>query len=188
MHSESCPLHAPGSVLPYAITEVMKKGLPEEYRELIEQSSPLMLDYKDAVSYAHDMIGDLNHGMNRWIDWNLLVDETGGPRHVPGGFAAPLIAEGGSYRKTLSYHYIRQFAQSMRPEAVRIGTSVFGKAVEVAAVKRSVGLVLLNDGKEDVTVAVRLDGHLCETVHLLIRLSHLRLIINEACEDADWSI
>ena len=35
------------------------------------------------------MIGNLNAGMNRWIDWNFLVDKDGGPRHgVPMGFTS----------------------------------------------------------------------------------------------------
>ena len=31
---------------------------------------------EDAFAYAHDLIGNLNAGMNRWIDWNLIVDKT----------------------------------------------------------------------------------------------------------------
>lgn len=41
--------------------------------------TPEYVDYLDAADYAHDMIGNLNAGMNRWIDWNFLVDKDGGP-------------------------------------------------------------------------------------------------------------
>ena len=50
--------------------------------------TPEYVDYLDAADYAHDMIGNLNAGMNRWIDWNFLVDKDGGPRHVPMGFTS----------------------------------------------------------------------------------------------------
>ena len=30
--------------------------------------------------YAHDMIGNLNAGMNKFIDWNMYLDEIGGPQ------------------------------------------------------------------------------------------------------------
>ena len=69
-------------------------------------------DRADAVAYAHDMIGDLNAGMCRWIDWNVIVDRRGGPRHTPGGFAAPLVFEdGGGFTRTVIYDYIRVFSQ-----------------------------------------------------------------------------
>lgn len=55
--------------------------------------TPEYVDYLDAADYAHDMIGNLNAGMNRWIDWNFLVDKDGGPRHVPMGFTSGLIVD-----------------------------------------------------------------------------------------------
>ena len=32
-----------------------------------------------AGMYAHDIIGNLNAGISASIDWNLLLDEKGGP-------------------------------------------------------------------------------------------------------------
>ena len=104
--------------------------------------------------------------MNRWIDWNMIVDRTGGPRHVPGGFAAPMIAEeDGSYTRTISYEYIRQIARTILPGARRMGISVYGHDVEAAAVKNqdgTVGLVMLNRQKNRLPVALRMQGYLCE--------------------------
>ena len=37
---------------------------------------------KNAQKYAHDMIGNMNHGMNGFYDWNIVLDEKGGPNHV----------------------------------------------------------------------------------------------------------
>lgn len=31
--------------------------------------------------YAHDIIGDLNNWVSAWTDWNMLLDENGGPDH-----------------------------------------------------------------------------------------------------------
>lgn len=39
-------------------------------------------DWSFGEGYAHDIIGDLNAGSIGWIDWNLLLDENGGPNHV----------------------------------------------------------------------------------------------------------
>lgn len=112
--------------------------------------------------------GDINHGMRRWIDWNLIVDRTGGPRHVPGGFAAPMVAEeDGSYTKTVSYEYILEIAKTVRRGAVRIGSSVYSTQVEVTAVRNedgSIGIVLLN-GQKPADIFIRLNGWIMD-VHL----------------------
>lgn len=165
MHSESCGLHIPGKVSAFDLPEDKRQELPPEMQELFKVS-PLEVDFQDAQNYAHDIIGDINHGMNRWIDWNMIVDRTGGPRHVPGGFAAPMIAEkDGSYTCTVSYAYIRQIARTILPGSRRMGISVYGQDVEAAAVKNpdgTVGLALLNRQKRQLPVALRLQGYLYE--------------------------
>eukprot|EP00912_Choanoflagellata_sp_UC4_P000993 UC4_evm2s611 len=35
--------------------------------------------WKEAQKYAVDIIGDLNAGANGWLEWNVLLDSTGGP-------------------------------------------------------------------------------------------------------------
>ena len=48
-------------------------------------------DWSRAEKYAHDIIGDLNHHVVGWTDWNLVLDERGGPNHVrPQHLAGPL--------------------------------------------------------------------------------------------------
>ncbi|MDF2537723.1 MAG: srfJ [Herbinix sp.] len=37
--------------------------------------------YASGEKYAHDIIGDLNNWVSAWTDWNMLLDETGGPDH-----------------------------------------------------------------------------------------------------------
>ena len=153
MHSESCGLHVPGKVSPWAAT---LHG---------HELTPLEVDFMDAVDYAHDIIGDLNHGMQRFIDWNLCVDRTGGPRHVPGGFCAPIVAEyDGSYSLTISYAFISEIASVIKPDSVVVGTTTYSDSIEAAAVKRpdgSLGLVLLNKTKYDQEINIRWQGKLC---------------------------
>lgn len=50
-------------------------------------------DVRHARMYAHDIIGNLNHGMNSWIDWNIILDEQGGPNHVGNFCNAPVICD-----------------------------------------------------------------------------------------------
>jgi len=39
-------------------------------------------DYKLAERYGKSMINDFNNGTVAWTDWNILLDENGGPNHV----------------------------------------------------------------------------------------------------------
>ena len=164
MHSESCPLHMPGNPLSGSATEdgVLNAGGSDR--------TAAECDYLDAIDYAHDIIGDINAGMCRWIDWNMIVDRRGGPRHVSGGFAAPLICEDDfTFSEALCYHYLKAIARTLRPGAVRIGKSVFGRDVEAAACRNpdgSVGVLLLNRAGEDRRVNLRLSGYILRDVVL----------------------
>lgn len=37
-------------------------------------------------------MGNLNAGAVGWIDWNMLLDDTGGPNHVGNVCDAPMMA------------------------------------------------------------------------------------------------
>lgn len=164
MHSESCPLHIPGQALAFPVTKELLKQYPE--MKAAADIPPVIMDYRDAVNYAHDIIGDINHGMNRWIDWNLCVDRTGGPRHVPGGFSSPILAEDdGSFTRTVSFEYLLLISHIIKPGSVRLGSTVWSDDVEAAAVRRpdhSMGVLLLNNKDQNRNVALRFDGMLCE--------------------------
>ena len=124
--------------------------------------TPETVEYEDAVAYAHDIIGNLNAGMNRWIDWNLCVDKNGGPRHVPGGFTACMIVNDDySYRTNLTYDYIGHFSKYILPGAMRIGCSRCDDKVEMTAAKNpdgSIAAVVLNKQDEDQKYAIRIQG------------------------------
>ncbi len=49
-------------------------------------------DWRVAKRYAHNIIGDLNNFANGWMDWNILLDEKGGPNHSKNYCDAPIIA------------------------------------------------------------------------------------------------
>ena len=170
MHSESCPLHIPGKAFAFDIPKEVLEKMDPDRRAMFASKDPKAVDLQDAVDYAHDIIGDLNHGMQRWIDWNMIVDRTGGPRHVPGGFAASLVyEEDGSYTKTPAYEYLRQIAGAVQAGAVVLGKSVYGNEVEAAAVKNpdgTVGVLLLNQTLGDVNVNIRLCGCIIQQVKL----------------------
>lgn len=78
--------------------------------------------------YAHDILGDLENGAVGWTDWNLLLDETGGPNHVGNNCDAPVFAD--SKTKELTYHpqyyFIGHFSKFLVPGSKRIKSTVTG--------------------------------------------------------------
>lgn len=120
-------------------------------------------ELQNAQMYAHDIIGNLNHGMNAFLDWNLVLDENGGPNHVGNFCDAPIMYDThtGELRKNLSYDYIGHFSRYIQPGARRIGISRFDGRVEVTAFRNpdgGVAAVLLNRQPEELSFFLRMSG------------------------------
>ena len=117
---------------------------------------------KNAERYAREIIGCLNHGCNVFIDWNILLDENGGPNHESNFCEAPIMADGqGGIVFNPSYYAIGQFSKYLVSGAKRIATSSFWKDIECTAWKNPDGeivVVALNTGEKGFTVRVRMDG------------------------------
>jgi glucosylceramidase len=79
-------------------------------------------DWEWGEQYAKSIIMDLNNGSAGWCDWNLLLNEQGGPNHVSNYCFAPIIAD--TRRDRLhymnSFYYIGHFSKFIRPGAKRI--------------------------------------------------------------------
>jgi glucosylceramidase len=81
--------------------------------------------WKNGERYGKSMINDFNNGTVGWTDWNILLDETGGPNHVQNFCFAPIHADTktNDIIYTPSYYYIGHFSKFIRPDAKRISTA-----------------------------------------------------------------
>jgi glucosylceramidase len=72
--------------------------------------------------YGRSMIYDFNNGSVGWTDWNILLDEKGGPNHVGNFCFAPVHCDTktGQLIYTNSYYYIGHFSKFVHPGAKRI--------------------------------------------------------------------
>ncbi len=75
--------------------------------------------------YANSMVNDFNCGTVAWFDWNILLDEKGGPNHVGNFCFAPVHADTrtGELIYTNAYYYIGHFSRFIHRGAKRIGVS-----------------------------------------------------------------
>lgn len=122
---------------------------------------------QNAQMYAHDIIGNLNGGMTGFIDWNILLDEKGGPNHVGNFCDAPIMinTEQNTFEVKLSCDYIGHFSRYIKKGAKRIAFSKYTSDLEMTAFKNkddSIVLVMLNRTDRDLPVVIRMDGKLIE--------------------------
>jgi glucosylceramidase len=122
---------------------------------------------KNAQKYAHDMIGNMNHGMNGFYDWNIVLDEKGGPNHVGNFCDAPFLYDTGKkeLQRRNTADYLWHFTHFIRPGAVRIGTSAYSDELEATAFLNpdgQIAAVILNRTDHEIKVNVRLDGQMAE--------------------------
>lgn len=82
-------------------------------------------DWAHGERYGASMIHDFNGGAVAWTDWNILLDEHGGPNHVGNYCFAPLQADTrtGELIYTPPYWYIGHFSKFIRPQAQRVSAA-----------------------------------------------------------------
>jgi glucosylceramidase len=78
--------------------------------------------FANAERYGTALINDFNNGAEGWTDWNILLDEKGGPNHVGNFCFAPVHADTrtGELTFTPSYYYLGHFSKFIRPGAHRV--------------------------------------------------------------------
>jgi len=92
----------------------------------VERFSPERFQFwQNGERYGRSMINDFNSGTVAWTDWNILLDETGGPNHVGNFCFAPIHYDVKTKQiiYTPSYYYIGHFSKFIRPNAKRVSTS-----------------------------------------------------------------
>ncbi len=98
--------------------------------------------------YGYSMVNDFNSGTAAWTDWNILLDENGGPNHVGNFCFAPIHADTktGELIYTNAYYYIGQFSKFIKPGAKRIIASANRDDLEVTS--------FLNPDKKIITIVL----------------------------------
>ncbi|MSU36851.1 MAG: glucosylceramidase [Pedosphaera sp.] len=113
--------------------------------------------------YAYSIINDLNRWTVGWIDWNLVLDETGGPNHVGNLCSAPILIDtpNDALQRQSSYFYIGHFARFVKPGARRILCAASREDLEVTAFVNpdgTIATVVMNRTEECIRFALRHAG------------------------------
>jgi glucosylceramidase len=128
-------------------------------------------DWTLGEQYGRSMINDFNDGAVGWTDWNVLLDEQGGPNHVGNFCFAPVHADTrtGELIYTNSYYYIGHFSKFIKPQARRIASSPSRSALLSTAFvnpDRTVSVVVMNRGDKEVKYFLWVAGNAAEVTSL----------------------
>lgn len=107
--------------------------------------------WSNAERYGRNIIGDFNNWSRGWIDWNLVLNEIGGPNHVYNYCEAPIMYNRDTKELIYnnSYYYIGHFSKYLQVGAKRLEISVMTDDVYATAFRNPNGdivVVAQNEG------------------------------------------
>jgi glucosylceramidase len=126
-------------------------------------------DWSLGEHYGNSVLNDFNSGTVAWTDWNVLLDETGGPNHVGNFCFAPIHADlkTGKLIYTNSYYYIGHFSKFIQTGAKRIASSSNRDKLQTTAYLNPDGklvTVVLNISDEKLAYKLWINGKAADLV------------------------
>ncbi len=119
--------------------------------------------WPNAERYGNSMINDFNAGVVGWTDWNILLDERGGPNHVQNFCFAPIHADTKTSELiyTPTYYYIGHFSKFIKPGAERVSTTTSRSTLESTSFRNkdgSIVTVVMNKTEETIKYKLVVGG------------------------------
>lgn len=116
---------------------------------------------------CHEIIGDMNHGMCAFYDWNLLLDENGGPNHQGNYCHAPFLydTKKGELMPQKTQEEFYQFSHYIKPGSKRIAVTKYSEQIDVTAYQNGedeIAVLLLNKSDQLLPVNIRMQGEIGE--------------------------
>ena len=120
-------------------------------------------DWSWGERYGESIIHDLNNSTVGWVDWNILVDETGGPNHVANFCYAPIIGNTKTNEVIYmnSYYYMGHFSKFVKPGAKRIVcSSNYDNLLATAMINTdgTVAVVSMNPTEEKINYRIYIEN------------------------------
>ena len=133
------------------------------FTEGCQEGGPHIGSWDLGERYATSIINDLNRWTVAWIDWNLILNERGGPNHVGNYCSAPIIVDTRSqdllYQS--SYYYIGHFSRFILPGDKIINSENTNNTIDVLSSinnQNTVNTVIQNKNESNVEVSYNRDN------------------------------
>ena len=148
------------------------------FTEGCQENGPHQGEYAVGERYGRNIIHDLRNYNEGYIDWNLFLDDTGGPNHVNNLCSAPILVNifHENILKNPSYYYIGHFSKYIKPGAVQIASSINQGLYSVAFENPSGGRVIVVQNEKEKDFTVNIQGF-SETFKFLSKAHSISTII-----------
>lgn len=141
------------------LTELHNK-YPEQHIMFTEGCCELGIGYetgqwKNGEKYSYEIINNFNNYCESFLDWNLVLDQLGGPNHVKNFCEAPVMIDYENDHQVTynnSFYYIRHFSKFIEPGDVVISSDTSDDRLNVLVVKgeKHHKLFILNRSEEEI--------------------------------------
>ena len=135
------------------------------------------------MRYAREIVGNMNNGVQAMVDWNLLLNENGGPYHYRyKGASAPIHINSETKELTLqpAYYTLSHFTKYIPQGSVCLATSSYDRDLTITAFERpdgKIAVVMINEAQEDKLAYLRMSD--CTAPFMLEPGSISTIIIEE---------
>ncbi|TVP85728.1 MAG: glucosylceramidase [Acholeplasmataceae bacterium] len=130
------------------------------FTEGCQERGPHFDEYAVGERYGRNMINDLRNQTEGYIDWNLFLDDTGGPNHVNNLCSAPVMFKIFQEEVVLmpAYYYIGHISRYVRPGAVQLASSGHDGLWYVVFENNDQSKVVIIQNEQDEDVNVFISG------------------------------
>lgn len=123
--------------------------------------------WSNGERYGESMINDFNNGTVAWTDWNILLNENGGPNHVGNLCFAPIHAntQTDELIYTPSYYYIGHFSKFVHPGDIRVSTATsFSPLLSTSFINQEgkIATIVMNKTNKNLKYSLYADGYNAE--------------------------
>jgi len=150
------------------------------------------LDFSDGRIWGSRIVSDFNAGVSGWIYWNLLLDINGGPfeyspKHADNGenFQQAMFhvdAESQTYHPTALFWYVAHFSKFVRPNSIRISTSLEGNVnwqPDPNEPEGTTGIELLGfESNDNETLVLQILNHWNESTKIVLQYLDLEAYLD----------
>lgn len=115
---------------------------------LPKNENVLLGDWERGERYISDIIENLNNWVSGWVEWNLALDQSGGPNWIQNNVDASIIVnpDADEFYKQPTYYALAHFSKFITLGSRIIGTTTSGTVSHVAVVtpQEEIVVVLYN--------------------------------------------
>lgn len=120
-----------------------------------------------AEYYLNDIIGDMNNGVNAYLDWNILLDQNGGPTYKNNPVKSGSIRVGDNYIKSPIYYYLYHISHFIGTKTLVVENKT-NTELKVVSLKvdKKILVIIMNRTSHNIEFNLKINNHsLCDKIN-----------------------